>query len=365
MIHRIDNFSAGPSALPLEVLERARDELFNWKNLGVSVMELGHRTPEFMAMADKTENDLRTLLNIPTNYKVLFLLGGARVQFAMLPLNILRNKTQADYFDTGLWSGIAITEAQKYCDVNIAVSGKASDYWNIPSPNEWSLNPNAAYVHYTENETINGVEFHTPPDVGNVPLVCDMTSSLMCKPIDISRFGVIYAAAQKNLGIAGMTIVIIRDDLLGAPHPQTPTVYNYTIEAEQKSLYPTPPTFPWYMASLMCDWMIQQGGVERLYQCNLRKAEKLYNAIDNSDGFYFNSVEKKSRSRMNVTFRINNAELEKTFIAKAAEKNLGYLAGHKLAGGGMRASIYNAISEDAVDRLITFMSQFKTYSLKN
>lgn len=349
--------------LPLEVLLQAQSEMLDWHGTGMSIMELGHRGHEFKEVAEQAEADLRDLMSIPKNYHVLFFAGGASTQFSMVPLNLMNSQKTADYVDTGIWSKKAIDEAKRYGHINIAAKTEIShSLVHVPSRENWLLNPDAAYVHYTVNETIEGVEFHDIPDVGNVPLVADMTSSILSKPIDVSRFGVIYAGAQKNMGQAGITVAIVRDDLIQEPLPGTPTLYSYKVTAENKSFYNTPPTYAWYIAGLMFAWMKRKGGVEYFAQLNLRKAEKLYGYIDNHNDFYINSVHPKSRSIMNVPFNLTRAELTDSFLQSATEAGLTNLKGHRLAGG-IRASMYNAMPEEGVDALIDFMDSFMKRNL--
>lgn len=355
---QIYNFSAGPACLPREVMQQAQAEFLNWQGKGISIMELSHRHPWYLTMVEQCEQDLRELLAIPNNYKVLFLAGGASFQFAMVPMNLLRDKNTADYINTGIWSQKAINEAKRYCEVNIAASGESSQFYSIPDFNEWRLNPNAAYVHYAANETITGLEFNYIPDTAGVPLVSDMSSNILSKPLDVSRFGLIYAGAQKNIGPSGLCIVIVREDLLGNFLPFTPALYNYQIQAENNSMYNTPPTYAWYMAGLVFAWLKKQGGLAVIAEHNQRKAAKLYQYIDQSD-YYFNTIDPRYRSKMNVSFRIKNSELEPQFIQQAEQAGLFALKGHKLAGGGMRASIYNAMPEEGIDKLIEFMQDFK------
>lgn len=350
------NFSAGPAALPEEVMQHAQAELLDWQGSGLSVIEVSHRSDRFMAMIAQTEKDLRALLQIPTNYKVLFLAGGASYQFAMLPMNLLRGKKTADYVNTGVWSQKAIAEAQRYCDVRIAASSEATSFNTIPAQQDWQLNPQAAYVHYTSNETISGLEFPFIPAVGDVPLVSDMSSNILSAPLDVKRFGLIYGGAQKNISASGLTLVIVREDLLGDVLPFTPTLYNYQIQADNHSLYNTPPTFSWYLAGLVFNWLKQQGGLAVMAQRNQRKAQKLYQLMDTSD-FYVNNIEPQFRSKMNVTFHIMNADLEPVFLKQAEQAGLFGLRGHRLVGG-LRASIYNAVSEASVDALVAFMNEF-------
>jgi phosphoserine aminotransferase len=351
---RVFNFSAGPAALPQEVLEQARDEMLDWHGSGMSVMEMSHRGKEFMSIAEKAEADLREVMNIPQNYKVLFLQGGASSQFAMVPINLLRGKDSADYINTGAWSKKAIAEGKRFCNVNIAGQGDGS---NAPVKEELKLNPNAAYVHYTPNETIGGVEFDYIPDTGDVPLVADMSSTILSRPVDVSRFGVIYAGAQKNIGPAGLTVVIIRDDLIGQALATAPSMFDYQVHVDNDSMYNTPPTYSLYLAGLVFAKIKANGGLKAVAEINERKAGKLYGAIDDS-GFYQNPVEPKNRSWMNVPFTLGNPELDPTFLAEAKEAGLVTLKGHRSVGG-MRASIYNAMPEAGVDALIAFMAEFE------
>ncbi|WP_373054322.1 3-phosphoserine/phosphohydroxythreonine transaminase [Thioalkalivibrio sp.] len=353
---RVMNFSAGPAALPQAVLERARDELLDFRGSGMSVMEMSHRGKPFMAVAEKAEHDLRKLMNIPEDYSVLFLQGGATGQFAAIPMN-LANGQGMDYVDTGAWSGKAIKEAQKYGPVNIVASSQASGYDSIPDRATWNLDPNAAFVHYTPNETIGGVEFPDIPDVGDVPLVADMSSTILSRPIDVSKFGVIYAGAQKNIGPAGLTVVIVRNDLLQREKGAVPAVLDWALQAENDSMYNTPPTFGWYLAGLVFEWLLDQGGLEGMAEVNQRKAAKLYQYIDNS-AFYRNPVEPSARSWMNVPFILADDALDGTFLNEADAAGLSSLKGHRSVGG-MRASIYNAVPESAVDTLIEFMADFE------
>lgn len=357
-MRKVYNFSAGPGMLPEEVLLQAQAEMLDWHGTGMSIMELGHRGPEFKIVAEQAEADLRELMNIPKNYHVLFLPGGASAQFAMVPINLFGKNNQADYIDTGIWSKKAIAEAQRYGKVNIAATLEMHhDLMQIPAQDKWTLNPNAAYVHYTPNETIEGVEFHWVPKTGNVPLVADMSSMILSQPIDVSQYGIIYAGAQKNIGQAGVTIIIVRDDLLQDPLPQTPTLYNYKIHAENHSFYNTPPTYAWYIAGLTLAWMKKQGGVKAFAEVNQRKAKKLYATIDSHKGFYSNPIHPDSRSIMNVPFNLKSAELSDLFLETANKAGLTNLKGHRLAGG-VRASIYNAMPEAGVDALIDFMKDF-------
>lgn len=353
---RVFNFSAGPAALPEEVLQQARDEMLDWHGRGMSVMEMSHRSKEFVSIAAEAEADLRELLSVPDNYKVLFMQGGAAGQFSAVPLNLLRGKKTADYVLTGQWSKKAIEEAKRYCEVNTAASGADSNFMSVPPRDEWRLDPNAAYVHYTPNETISGVEFHEIPDVGDTPLVADMSSTILSRPIDVSRYGLIYAGAQKNIGPAGLTVVIVREDLLGGAAETTPTILNYQVQADADSMYNTPPTYAWYLAGLVFKWLKAKGGLSAMAEINRRKAEKLYAAIDNSE-FYRNPVDPAYRSWMNVPFLLADENLNSTFLEQAKEAGLETLSGHRSVGG-MRASIYNAMPEAGVDRLIEFMAEF-------
>jgi phosphoserine aminotransferase len=350
------NFSAGPAVLPEAVLEQAKAELLDWRGSGMSVMEMSHRGKEFISIAAQAEADLRDLLNIPANYKVLFLQGGATSQFAMAPMNLLRGKTKADYLNTGQWSKKAISEAKRFCQVNVVASSEANNFTTIPPRNEWKCDPEAAYFHYTPNETINGVEFHHIPAVGETPLVVDMSSTLLSRPLDVAQFGVIYAGAQKNIGPAGLTIVIVRDDLISQTIPGTPSLFDYKAQAENDSMVNTPPTYAWYIAGLVFQWLKAQGGLEAMAQRNQRKAKLLYDAIDQS-GFYNSPVDPDCRSWMNVPFTLANAELDKTFLAEAKKAGLLTLSGHRSVGG-MRASIYNAMPEEGVKALVDFMQDF-------
>jgi phosphoserine aminotransferase len=354
---RIYNFSAGPAMLPAEVMEQAASEMTDWHGSGMSVMEMSHRGKEFVSIAEKAEQDLRDLLAVPDTYKVLFLQGGASSQFAMVPMNLLKGRDTADYLNTGSWSKKAISEARRFCNVNIAASGEASGFTTVPPEEQWLLNPQSAYVHYTPNETIGGVEFHFVPDIGNVPLVADMSSTILSRPIDVSNFGLIYAGAQKNIGPAGLTIVIIRDDLVGGELSGTPTMFSYETHAKSGSMYNTPPTYSWYVAGLVFEWIKRNGGLKSMAEINKRKADKLYAAIDTSD-FYANPVDPSYRSWMNVPFTLAEPGLDGMFLEQAGEAGLVTLKGHRSVGG-MRASIYNAMPEEGVDALISFMKEFE------
>jgi phosphoserine aminotransferase len=322
----------------------------------MSVMEMSHRGKEFIAIAARAEADLRELMGIPANYKVLFLQGGASAQFGMVPMNLLGRNGKADYIITGSWSEKAIAEARRFGDIHIAATTKADNYMRVPRQAELKLRSDAAYVHYTPNETIGGVEFPYVPDTGAVPLVADMSSTILSRPIDVSKFGLIYAGAQKNIGPAGLTVVIVRDDLIGHAGENVPAMYDYRIHAENESMYNTPPTYGWYLAGLVFEWLKEQGGLAGMAKINQRKAAKLYKAIDDSP-FYTNPVEPASRSWMNVPFTLPDEALDKPFLADAEKAKLMTLKGHRSVGG-MRASIYNAMPEAGVDALIGFMADF-------
>lgn len=354
---RVFNFSAGPAVLPEDVLQQARDEMLDWHGSGTSVMEMSHRGKEFISIAEQAEADLRELMGIPANYKVLFLQGGASAQFAMVPMNLLRGKASADYINTGEWSKKAISEARKTGKVNLAGSSESSKFTSVPLQNELKLDANAAYVHYTPNETIGGVEFPYIPATGNVPLVADMSSSILSRPIDVSKFGLIYAGAQKNIGPSGLTVVIVRDDLLGQTVAGTPSMFDYKIHADNGSMYNTPPTYGWYIAGLVFAALKRKGGLKAMAEVNDRKAKKLYNYIDNSGGFYQNPVAVNCRSCMNVPFTLKSDALDEPFLKGAKAAGLVQLKGHRSVGG-MRASIYNAMPEAGIDALIAYMQDF-------
>ncbi len=349
------NFCAGPAALPESVLLQAQQELLDYRDAGLSIMEMSHRSKEIVAIAEQAEADFRELMGISDDYAVLFLQGGASTQFAAVPLNLLGDNTTADYINTGQWSKKAIKEAQRYCEVNIVASSEDSNFTTIPPVDSWQLNKEAAYFHYTPNETIGGVEFASIP-LGEVPLVADMSSTILSRPIDVSAYGVIYAGAQKNIGPAGLTMVIVRRDLLDRARPECPTMLAYKTAAENDSMYNTPPTYSIYLAGLVFQWLKKQGGLQAIETINRRKADKLYSYIDGS-GFYANPVEPVSRSLMNVPFTLANADLDKSFLALSEQAGMLNLKGHRSVGG-MRASIYNAVPEEAVDTLIDFMKDF-------
>jgi len=355
---RVFNFSAGPAVLPEAVLQRARDEMLDWHGSGMSVMEMSHRGKEFIAIAEKATADLRELLAVPDGYHVLFLQGGATLQFAMVPLNLLRGRGSADYINTGQWSKKAIGEAKRYCAVKIAGTSEGDGFNSVPEAGALKLDPGAAYVHYTPNETIGGVEFPYVPETGDVPLVADLSSTILSRPIDVSRYGVIYAGAQKNIGPAGLTVVIVREDLIGHAAADVPAMLDYKVHADAESMSNTPPTYAWYIAGLVFEWIKDLGGLEGVAQINARKAGKLYDCIDGSGGFYSNPVKPSCRSWMNVPFTLADSGLDETFLKDAKAAGLVQLKGHRSVGG-MRASIYNAMPECGVDALIDFMNEFK------
>jgi len=355
---RVLNFAAGPAMLPLAVLEQVREELTDWQGSGSSVMEVSHRGKAFMAVAQEAEATLRALLGVPASYRVLFLQGGATGQFSAIPLNLARPDATVDYLCTGHWSKKALAEARRLTGaVNVAADEAASRYTTVPAPDALRLTPAAAYVHYTPNETIGGVEFPYIPDTGAVPLVADMSSTLLSRPLEVSRFGLIYAGAQKNIGPAGLTVVIVRADLIGKARPGTPAVWDYQAMAEEGSMLNTPPTFAWYVAGLVFRWLQGQGGLAAVGERNRAKAQLLYAAIDAS-GFYANPVAKGCRSWMNVPFMLADPQLEQTFLAEARAAGLANLSGHRSVGG-MRASIYNAMPLEGVAALVAFMKEFE------
>ena len=354
---RVFNFAAGPATLPLEVLEQARNELTDWRGSGMSVMEVSHRSKAFQAVGAELEASLRQLLAIPDGYKVVLLQGGATAQFSGIPLNLAAADATADYLNTGAWSKKAIGEAKRYCKVNIAADESASGYNTVPAQGALKLTPGAAYVHYTPNETIGGVEFGYVPQTGAVPLVADYSSTFLSRPIDVSRFGLIYAGAQKNVGPAGLCIVIVREDLIGKARPSTPLVMDYKAMADDNSMLNTPPTFAWYLSGLVLKWILGKGGLAAMENRNRAKAESLYAAIDAS-GFYRNPVAKEARSWMNVPFTLARPELDRTFLSEAQAAGLTNLEGHRSVGG-MRASIYNAMPPEGVQALIGFMKEFQ------
>jgi phosphoserine aminotransferase len=353
----IYNFSAGPAVLPKAVLQQVQTELVDWHGCGMSVMEMSHRGKEFMGIAAEAEADLRALMGIPSNYKVLFLQGGASAQFAMVPMNLLRGKASADYLNTGEWSKKAIKEAKKFGGVNVVASSEDKNFSYAPAQAAWKLDPNAAYAHYTPNETIGGVEMFWTPDTGSVPLVADMSSNILSRPVDVSRYGLIYAGAQKNIGPAGLTIVIVREDLLGQTVAGTPTMFDYKTHADNDSMYNTPPTFAMYVAGLVFKWIAAQGGLDAMEKINREKANLLYDLLDGTD-FYSSPVAKDNRSLMNVPFTLKDAALDEAFLKGAKERGLLQLKGHRSVGG-MRASIYNAMPKAGVQALADYMREFE------
>ncbi len=354
---RVYNFSAGPAVLPEPVLKQAAEEMLDWHGSGMSVMEMSHRGKEFIAIHAQAEADLRGLMAIPKNYKVLFLQGGAAAQFAVVPMNLLRGKARADYVYTGQWGKKAIGEAKKYCKVNIAASSEDANFSYAPKQDKWRLDPEAAYVHITSNETIGGVEFHWVPDTGEVPLVADASSHILSRPIDVARYGLIYAGAQKNIGPAGLTIVIVRDDLIGQALPATPMVFDYKVQADNDSMINTPPTFAVYIAGLVFQWLKKLGGLAKMEQINIAKARMVYDYLDETE-FYQSPVARDDRSRMNIPFTLRNAALDEAFLKDAKASGLTQLKGHRSVGG-MRASLYNAMPMEGVSALIGFMREFE------
>ncbi len=359
---RLFNFSAGPAMLPIDVLEQAQKELLDWQGTGMSVMEMSHRGKEFMSIAQQAEADLRDLMAIPDNYKVLFLQGGASSQFSLIPMNLASNSQKAAYLVTGSWSKKAVAEAKKICAVDVLVDTSDVEFSLAPDENSYSIADDYAYFHYTPNETIQGVEFPYVPDSGSVPLVADMSSTILSRAIDVSRFAVIYAGAQKNIGPAGLTLVIIREDLLARCSDKLPSMFNYKVLADAESMYNTPSTYAWYFAGLVFMWLKKQGGVAGMGKRNQAKAEKLYKVIDDSD-FYANPVRVCDRSWMNVPFTLADASMDVAFLEQAKTKNLVTLKGHRSVGG-MRASIYNAMPEQGIDDLVSFMQEFEQQNLK-
>lgn len=348
------NFAAGPAMLPESVLLRAQKEMLDWNNTGCSIMEIGHRTKSFQSMLTNLQDKLRALMSIPSNYKLLFLPGGGQGHFSFLPMNLTGNNKKTDYIVTGSWSEKAAKFAKRYSEVNIVTKASIS---TVPDVGEWKFTPDAAYVYYCPNETINGLQLHDIPETNGVPIVADFTSSIISDEVDVSRFGVIFASAQKNLGISGITLLIIRDDLLDQAQECTPDVFNYKLQSENDSLLNTIPTSAVYMMDLMVDWINEQGGLKAIAEINRRKIKKLYDCIDNSNGFYTNPIDKKYRSLINVPFTFKNDDLLKEFLLEAGEFGLTYLNGHKSVGGA-RASLYNAMPEAGADRLVEFMQLF-------
>lgn len=354
---RVYNFSAGPATMPLEVLEQARSELTDWRGSGMSVMEMSHRSKEFVGIAAEAEARMRSLLSVPEEYAVLFLQGGATGQFAAVPLNLTAPGASAAYLNTGSWSKKAIAEAKKYLDVQVVADEKASNYATVPAEGSYEVPADAAYLHLTLNETIGGVEFPYIPSPGDVPVVTDASSTILSRPLDVSRFGVIYAGAQKNLGPSGLVVVIVRRDLLDRARAETPSALDWTQMAAADSMLNTPPTLAWYLVGLVLEWVERQGGLAGMEERNKAKAQLLYGAIDASD-FYSNPVAPEARSWMNVPFLVPDPALEKPFVAAAEAAGLSGLAGHRSVGG-MRASIYNAMPIEGVQALVDFMTDFE------
>ena len=354
---RVFNFSAGPAALPEPVLQQAADEMLDWHGSGMSVMEMSHRGKEFVSIHAEAESLLRELLAVPTNYKVLFMQGGAMAENAIVPMNMLRGKSSADYINTGEWSKKLIKEAGKFAKVNVAATSEATNFDRIPKRETWKLDPDAAYVHICSNETIGGVEYHFTPDVGNVPLIADMSSSIMSRPVEVAKYGLIYGGAQKNIGPAGVTIVIVRDDLIGQALPITPSAFDYKQQADNDSMLNTPPTYAIYIAGLVFKWIKAQGGLPGIEARNRAKAKLLYDALDASS-FYSSPVVREDRSLMNVPFKLKDDALDAAFLKGAQERSMLQLKGHR-AVGGMRASIYNAMPIEGVQTLVAYMKEFE------
>jgi len=354
---RVYNFSAGPAALPEPVLRQAAEEMLDWQGSGMSVMEMSHRGKHFMGIHAQAQGLLRELLNVPANYKTLFMQGGGLAENAIVPMNMLRGKASADFIETGTWSSKSIAEARRYGGVNVAASAKASGFTTVPPQGSWQLDPNAAYVHICSNETIGGVEFPFTPDVGDVPLVADMSSSILSRPVDVSKYGLIFGGAQKNIGPAGLTLVVVREDLIGHALPCTPSAFDYKTVADNDSMYNTPPTYGIYIAGLVFQWIKAQGGVAAMEARNAAKAELLYGCLDRS-GFYQAKVDKACRSRMNVTFFLHDERLNDAFLKGADASGLVQLKGHRVVGG-MRASLYNAMPLEGVQALVDYMKAFE------
>ncbi|XP_067140563.1 probable phosphoserine aminotransferase [Centruroides vittatus] len=358
---RVINFSAGPSKVPTEVLERVKQELLNYNGEGMSVMELSHRSAAFAKIVQEAEQDVRDLLDVPSNYKVLFMHGGGTGQFAAIPLNICPEGSTVDYFVTGGWSAKAAKEAEKYCKVN-KVLPKTDKYTGIADPSTWKLSPNAAYVYYCANETIHGVEFHSIPEISpSIPLICDMSSNIFTKPVDVSKYGIIFAGAQKNIGAAGVTLVIVRDDLIGKARTICPSILEYKVNAENNSLYNTPATFSLYVCGLVLKWIKEKGGIEAMERNSIQKSKLVYDTIKESKGFYYSHIEEAVRSRMTIPFRVGgpdgNDNLEKKFLAAAQKRGMSGLKGHRSVGG-IRIAVFNAMSIEETQQLISFMKDF-------
>ncbi len=354
---RAINFSAGPAALPESVLSQAAAEMLDWHGSGMGVMEMSHRGKEFVAIHSEAEADLRELMSIPANYKVLFLQGGAIAENAIVPMNMLRGGKSADYVNTGEWSKKSIKEAKKYCTVNVAASSEDRNFAYIPSQDTWKLSKDAAYVHICSNETIGGLEYHWVPQTGDVPLVADMSSHILSRPVDVSKYGLIYGGAQKNIGPAGLTIVIVRDDLIGQALPITPSAFDYKQQADNDSMLNTPPTYGIYIAGLVFKWLKQQGGLIEIEKRNIEKSNLLYDYLDASK-FFVSPIDKRDRSRMNVPFKLKDESLDGEFLKGAEARGMVQLKGHR-AVGGMRASIYNAMPLDGVRKLVEYMREFE------
>jgi phosphoserine aminotransferase len=351
------NFCAGPAMLPVDVMKKAQSEFLNFADTGSSVMELSHRSKEFIAVAEKAEADLRNLMAIPENYKVLFCHGGGRGQFSAIALNLLGENKKADYIVTGAWSKSAADEASHYGNINVInVIDNAEGIQRVKASDEWPISQDAAYVHYCPNETVDGIEIFEVPNTGNIPLIADLSSTILSREFDVSKFGLIYAGAQKNIGPSGLTLVIVREDLLGKAHVDTPSIMNYQVLAKNGSMYNTPPTYAWYLAGLVFEWLLAKGGVSAIAEINVQKAQLLYQYIDQSD-FYQNSIIPKNRSLMNVPFWLSNDEFSADFLVQAQEQGLTALKGHRMVGG-MRASIYNAMPIEGVQALVDFMQEF-------
>jgi len=354
----IFNFCAGPAMLPKAVMVKAQQEFLNWQNTGSSVMELSHRSDIYMKMAAKAESDLRDLMSIPDNYKVLFCHGGGRGQFSAVPLNLLPEGKSADYIISGSWSEAAAAEAKNFGDINVInINQELDSQSTLIDSKDWPLKPDAAYVHYCPNETVNGIEMNTIPETNGVPLVADMSSTILSHEIDVSKFGLIYAGAQKNIGPSGLTIIIVREDLLGNAHKATPCIMNYKMSADNDSMYNTPPTYGWYLAGLVFQWLKEVGGVNAIAKVNQAKAELLYQTIDNSE-LYLNHIDTQYRSKMNIPFWLKDESLNEQFLKESEQAGLTALLGHRIVGG-MRASIYNAMPIEGVQALVTFMQEFE------
>ena len=357
LMNKIFNFSAGPAMMPPEVMKQAQAEFLNWNNLGVSVAEISHRSQPFLDLVKEIEKDLRDLLKIPANYHVLFLSGGSRTQFAAVPMNLCDDFKSAAYVLTGHWGKVAATEAARFINTKIVASSESAHYTFIPPEKTWENFSDCAYLHYFYNKTIHGVEFDFIPDAKNIPLVCDMSSNFLSRPFDVSKFGLIYACSQKDIGISGITIVIIRDDLLKRkPHSFLPAMMNYDLQVQNNSMYNTPPTYSWYFAGLIFQWLKKQGGLNVIAKRNAEKSAKLYDYLD-SQTFYKNNVDKKCRSQMNIIFKLPTPELDDQFAKAASAAGFMGLKGHKVLGG-IRASIYNAMPMEGIDALISFMKEF-------